>query len=267
MHKAPLTNPFLKAIFYGMPGSTKTRTAASSALDPRTQPTLMLDIGGNPASVRTYKPLPDVLTIDTLTDFNAVYTWLKNGQKTDAQIVKAFDLKPPYKTIVIDTITDVQRLAFNLATGTKAEPGTVPVATERNHFNQVLGHMVNFARLYFSLEMNVIMTAQERVDKNEETGAQLAAPFIWGQSMVEVTSYALMVARLVHRARTNKSTILKALEGATEVTDPKDIVAVAMFQPTGTYVAKDQYDACGMYMADPTVSKIMDAIDKRVAAN
>lgn len=248
---------YLKILLYGQPGSTKTRTACTAALDPRMSPVLMLEQGGNPLSIREYEKLPDIIHIEKLEEYNPFYEWLAAGQPPDAPIVKLFDLKPPYKTVIIDSITEVQRYSFNIVTGnTKAGPGTIPASTEIQHFNKVLGQMVTFARLFFGLpNMHVILTSLEREDRDEATGVIMYKPLLWGQSGGEVAGYAYLVGRLVHRARLAGKELRLVEDAISEKT-----ISVALFQPTGKYVAKDQYGCMGAYMADPSMTKLLNLL-------
>lgn len=249
----------LKALFYGDPGSTKTRTSATAALDPRTAPVLMLNSGGNPVSLNDYEILPDIVTVDSLEEYNPIYEWLAAGQPVDAKIVKTLELNPPYKTLVVDSITEVQRMSFNHVTGNKSKgPGDIPGRVERQHFGSVLAQMVYFARLFLSLDMHVILTSLERRLENQVTGGVTHGPLIWGQSASEIAGYAYLVGRLVHRAKTEKK-VLKVMGDSIN----NDTVSVALFKPSGNYVAKDQYGMGVNYMADPTITKILDLIDRK----
>ncbi len=255
----------LKILFYGIPGSTKTRTAASAALDPRTSPVLYLESGGNVISIRDYNPQPDVIHIDALEDFNPIYEWLTNGQP-ECKFQKDFELRTGYKTLVIDQITDIQRMTMNKASGnmgTATSPGTIPQTMQIQHFNSTLAHMVKFATLFYGLkDMHVIITCQEREDKDEQTGLISYKPLLWGQSAGEVPGYAYLVSRLVHRARVNTDSKMKLAIGE----QPESVTSVAFFMPSGKYVAKDQYgmhDEDGgplNYMIDPSIPKLLDAI-------
>jgi hypothetical protein len=248
----------LKLLLYGQAGSTKTRTSATAAMDPRTSPALMLEQAGNPISLRDFKTLPDIIHISQLEDYNPFYEWLAAGQPIEHPVVKAFDLHPPYKSLIIDGITEVQRYSFQIVTGSRnVGPGSFPASTEIQHFNKVLGQMVNFARLFFSLPMHVIMTSLEKEDKDETTGLISYKPLLWGQSSGEVCGYAFVVARLVHRAKLEKG-VLKAMEDS--ITD--ETVSVALFRPSGKYVAKDQMGMGVPFMADPTITKMLDLIEK-----
>jgi len=256
---------YLKLLLYGEPGSGKTRASASAALDERTSPVLMLDSGGNPISIRSYAKKPDIVTCDELADFNQPYEWLAAGQPTNHVFCTTYKLNPPYKTVIIDGVTEVQRMSFRLVTNNqRTGPGTLPSTAELQHFNRVLGQMVAFARLYFALPMHVIVTSLERSDKDEVTGAMMLKPLLWGQSSSEVAGYAFAVGRMVHRARLD-GRIKQDAEayrklGIVEDSIDESTTSVALWTPTGKYVAKDQYGALGPYMTDPTITKIFDRI-------
>jgi hypothetical protein len=258
--------PYLRALLYGKPGSTKTRTAGTAALDDRTYPTLWIDIAGNPTSIRSYSRLPTILQLEKLADFNLIYDFLTE-QRMDHVIAKELKLTQPFKCVVIDGGTEVQRQAFRSVIGnTKLGPGDMPAIAEIQHFNRVLGYMVQFAYLWFKLPLHVIMTTLEAERKDEVTGAVNIGPLIWGQSAEEMGGYALLVARLVHRSRLERRTETE-IDAAVKlhiVEDPitSETVSVAILKPTGKMVAKNQYCAGVPYIVDPTVTKILDMIQE-----
>lgn len=261
----PTVPDYLKILFYGQPGSTKTRTSATAAADPRTSPCLMLEAAGNPHSIRDYDQKPDVITMESLTDYNEPYNWLAAGQRKDHPFVQKFQLNPPYKSLIVDGLTEIQRMSFNLQTGsTKIGPGSFPGKVQIQHFGTVLAQMINFTKLYFSLPMHVIITSLERQDKDDLTGSIKYCPYLWGQSKTEVGGYAYIVARLTHVAiLTNENKkFLKAIENTTD----GNVTSVALFKPTGKYDAKDQYgmrDESGNlidFMVNPSITKMLDAI-------
>jgi hypothetical protein len=266
MSKDDLRTPYLKLMLYGQPGSTKTRTSGTAALDERSAPCLMLSSAGNPESIKDYDPLPDIIVMEELKDYNLWYEWLSMGQPADKKIVEEFDLHPPYKSLVIDGMTEIQRFSFDVVIGNKDKvgPGDIPAAAQIQHFGRVLGQMVTFTRLFFALPMHVIITSLERVDNDQNTGGFEYKPLLWGQSAGEVPGYALAVARLVHRARIDykmtKAITEASASGILEDTLTQDTTAVALFKPSGKYVAKDQYGSIGAFMLDPTVAKILDRI-------
>lgn len=250
----PTQSEYLKLLLYGQPGSTKTRTAGSAALDERTSRVLWLDIGGNPLSIRDYAQQPDILEIEKLTDLNPVYNWLNGGQKPEAPIVKQYDLQPPYKTVVVDGVTDLQRFSFAAVTGnTAAGPGDHGSRIEQQHYGSVLAQMTTMARLFFKLPMHVIITALERDTVDRATDTVIYRPLLLGQSATEVAGYAYAVIRLMHVSRLGAK---QKREGEVNT----DTTSIALFKPTANMVAKDQYGTLGESMTDPTITKIYNRI-------
>lgn len=259
VERIDLKSPFVRVLLYGQPGSGKTRTVGTASLDERTAPCLMLDSGGNPVSIREYDPLPDIISITKLADYNPIYEWLAAGQPMDNPIVSDFNLNPPYKSLVIDGITEVQRMSFKTVIGTtNVGPGTIGASAEIQHFNKVLGQMVTFANLFFGLQIHVFMTSLERENQDQMTGAITFKPLLWGQSAGEVPGYAYSVGRMLHRAKLDNRQ-KKAIE-VTEDPVGEDVTAVAFFMPSGKFMAKDQTGTLGAFMIDPSVTKMLDLI-------
>lgn len=251
---------FLRALFYGDPGSTKTRTTGSAALDERLSPVLYLNASGNPISIRDYEKQPDIVDMEKLPDFNAPYDWLVGGQKPDHVFPKTMGLeRAPYKTVIIDQLTDVQRMAFRVVLGAQSVgPGDFPVKREWAHYNKVLYQMTNFAKLYFSLPMHVIMTALETAKTNEETGSVKYMPSLEGTSIHEVPGYALLVGRLVP-AQTMRPALYKAVVKANDDVEPD--YSVVFFKPSSRFLAKNQYgNELGDFLVDPSMTDIIDGI-------
>lgn len=263
MHKTEIDD-HLKLLLYGRAGSTKTRTAASAALDNRTWPCLMLEASGNPISIREYERKPDILTVEQLSDINGPYEFLSEGMPKDHFLVKEFGLRTDYKTLIFDGVSVLQRFSFRLVTGTALSPGSIPKRVEIKHFNQVLAQMTMFAELYYDLPMHVIMTSLEAEKTDQQTGAIYYRPLLWGQSADEVPGYALMVMRLLHEkkvsARQMDSDVATAV-GEVIRNAEAETYAVGLISPDPKYDAKDQYGTGLTFFRDPTVTKIMDAIE------
>lgn len=260
-----LDSPFLRLMFYGQPGSTKTRTAATAALDPRTSPALMLSAKGNPASIRDYTKKPDIIIMEELKDLNEPYNFIAAGQPANHPYVQQFKLHPPYKCIIVDGGTEIQRLSFGVVTGNqKVGPGTIPSQVEIQDFNKVLAQMVRFASLYFDLPIHVIVTTLEK-SHTSDTGVTTISPLLWGQSCEEVPGYATIVGRLVHRAKLDNKTQTEMKDarqlGIVEDVIDQDTVSVALFKPSGKYQAKWQVSKGVPFMVSPTITKILDQIE------
>jgi hypothetical protein len=226
----------------------------------------MLIAAGNPVSIRNYAKLPVMIEMEELIDFNDPYNWILAGQPLNHPFATKFGLKTQFKSVILDGLTEVQRMSFSVVAGYKnVGPGSIPTGIERQHFGRVLAQMTRLADLYFQLPIHVIMTSLERTEKDEATGTVSYGPLLWGQSSGEVAGYAHLVGRLVHRARLDARTQKEIADakqlGIVEDAIGTDTVSVALFRPSGKYAAKWQ-DGIGVpFMVDPTITKILDVVE------
>jgi hypothetical protein len=243
-------------LMYGLPGSYKTRTAYTAALDKRTAPVLSLNCAGNPVSTRDYTSRPDIINMEDLEDFNDPFDWITAGQSPTSVLAKQFDLHPPYKTLIIDQITETQRMYFDRVMGVtrgKLKVAEVPIKREWDHYNTVLQSMIKFSRWHFDLPINVIMIAQER-ESNTEEGRPIG-PLLEGQSFQEVTSYAELLVRIQvvpHCDTAIRKLLEKDHPGATHV---------MWLKPNNKYMAKNQYGGDTSYIINPTLTTLLDKIN------
>ena len=245
---------YLRVLFYGLAGSTKTRTSCTAVFDDRLYPTLYLNAAGNPVSIREYERQPFIVNVEELKDFNAPYDWIRRGQPLNHSFANQFEIKEKFKCVIVDQLTDVQRLAFSIVLGASSiGPGDFPIKREWAHYNKVLYQMVNFAKLYYSLPIHVIMTALETT-REEDTGF-VKLPSLEGESRNEIPGYAQMVGRLMNTSAISPK-LLKAVEK--DYGSPND--SVLFLKPSGKYVAKNQYGRLPNILVDPTMSQIMDGI-------
>lgn len=208
--------PYLRMLVYGDSGSGKTTFLGTAMQCKETFPLLVLNARGQPISLRYLKHRPLVLEIETIKDFNVVYTWLHGGQnmdqlkKLDAGLHEVIEryflamsdatvLVSKFKSLAVDSITHVQRLAMEQIVGgtMPANPATVPTQTQIQHWGRTLALMTNFADKFFQLPLHVIMTALTRRENIPAMGLTLFCPFLWGQSNLEIPSHAEIVGRLM----------------------------------------------------------------------
>lgn len=249
--------PKLKLLIYGAPGSQKTRTAATAALDSRMGRVLMLEAFGNPISIRDYPVKPDIITLEQMSDFNDPYEWLTSGQDPNHWFAQEYGLTPPYDTLIIDGLTEVQRFVVRKVSGAdRVDPGDLTSALGRQGFGQLLGTMLNWAVHFVKLDMNVILTSLEAT-QTSETGLTHKHPLIWGQTGNEIAGYMYMVMRITNDLVADRLLL-------TERTDPvrDGVSCVGFFKETPQYYAKDQYGISVQHITNPTISKILDLIDQ-----
>lgn len=261
--------PTLKLFTYADPGGGKTTFFATAMDDPRTSPALWLDCGGNPESIRRRNPVPDMIEIETTTDLNPIYEYLKGGQRPEHSFAKTLFGAGPndfgftqktYKTVVFDGVTEYQRVAFDEITGNASKRlGDKLNPPDQRMFGQALSRLTMVARYMFGLPgISVLISALERQDKDETTGALSFSPNLWGQARSEVPAYSLLTARLIRQSKLKPSERDKA--------ENKNAYTIAYFDQTGSFLAKDQYGGLPSTMPDPTIPKVMDAAYGQVTA-
>jgi len=256
----------LRLLIYGKPGSGKTTFAGSAAKDDRTSPVLWIDAGGNPIvltriGLTADDPRITVLAIDKLSELADIYKWFKAGQPANDIVALENSLTPPYKTLVFDGITHLQRLSFDaiMNTGDLA-PGLVPPKPEWGHYRSVLGQMIGIASKYYTLPIHVIVTALEHPEQRflvpgeSSTQYVFREPLLAGQSVDEFPGWALNVGRMALTS-TYEDKVIRANKA-------EDSYSLLQFKATRFVDAKDQHNF-GPFHADPTIKKLLDIMDEK----
>jgi len=256
------TEEGLKGLIYGQPGCGKTTLLATACDDKRFGRILDLNAYGNPQALRKRPNKPDIITMERMEDFNEPYEWLANGQNPKANYAKEMQLEPPYKTIFIDSTTEVQRFIAAIINGSlNQKPGDMVGALGRQGFGQLFGTMMHWSKTMLDLTkpphgLNVFFMCHEAY-KQDEKQLFHYEPLIWGQSGLELCGYALLVMRLTVRNRTDPD--IKAMSDEVMA---KSVFNVGQILATTQTYAKDQY-ACGVsYITNPTMSKLLDLIEQ-----
>lgn len=260
MRKVIPNTEFVRIMFVGRSGSTKTRTAYSACLDPRMRRVLGLDMKGQPRSIRTYRPQPDIVGIESLPDLSRIYAWLKNGQKPNDAIVKEAGLNPPYQTVVVDGWSEAQRLVVISASGnTMTQMGDKPKPIEIQHYGTIFAQTTAIFEGFYALPMHVIGTALENEKEDEKNGTVFRIQLV-GQSKDQAASYPEIVGRMVHIEKVSNQ-IKTALKGDKDSGYTEDTISICFFKPSAKHEAKDQTGALGDVMVDATMTKILDLIE------
>lgn len=254
---------YLRMLAYGVAGSGKTWLTRSVADVESMSPVLVLNASGNPQVMRHFDNIPDIIDIHRLKDFNDPYDFLHRGQPRTHKLVKQFGLNyggdNPYKTVIIDQISDVQEIVFNQLLGVDNKRiGELPMKRTWDHFNSAKRWMEVFVRKFFALDMHVILTALEYYRETDSQHAEGWFPSLEGTARVTVPAAANMVCRIVQVGSLNQMVVKNHIkEHKTKPTHN-----IAFFVPHKRYVAKDQLTNGKLtQVSDLTMSKIASELE------
>ena len=175
-------NDYGKWLIHGPQGSGKTLLASTIA---ELGPTLFVDLTGE-RGIRSIQGAPYVKNItfarpSSITALDDLYWQLAKGGH-------------PFKAVVIDSLTSVQKMAMRFILGhdetavKEIRRGTAPA--DQRSWGQTLDIMTDLATFWYGLAegqrpspMHVVMTAQSKVTENEVSGELRYAPDVQKGSM------------------------------------------------------------------------------------
>lgn len=220
----------IKLLVYGDPGSGKTWLCGTFTQCEDTAPVLVLDSRGQAITYRQFpETYPCIYSVQHMKDYNFPYMWIRSGQPwgailkgLEADFSRPFcqavwdwmarteDLSPEvlaepdcplpkFRTIVLDSLTQVQRLSLREITGATGQlPGDIPNATSYRDWGKTLGQLTLLADKYFELPIHVVVTALRKHQFADAEGTTMFYPFFWGQSSTELPAYAEILGMLVN---------------------------------------------------------------------
>lgn len=230
------TVKFLKLLIYGKSGAGKTNFALSAVLCPEMCPVLVLEAEGGLKTVakgifadgKKIKFASDkvkVIRIKKWSKFNEVYDYLR-------------DKKNPYKTVVLDSITEYQDLNLKhlIRVSRKTKPDKDEDVADLRDYGKSTIQIKKLVRYFRDLDMNVIFVALSKTTTDESTG-------IPSQDICLTRRLSEEVPALLDKV------------GFLRVT--KDGVRRLVFRESEKYMAKDRGGELGDYIDNPTVQKIL----------
>jgi AAA domain len=249
--QTPSQSKRLIALFYGDPGSGKTTLCGTAQNDDRTAPILYIDAGSNPSVLERVN---DSITIFGLEkgSMEPLLQWLERGQPKEHACVD-WGLKPGFKTVVVDHLTDVQSWYDAMIHVPNAD-SPVPISTFQHH-GMMLGSTTNFVRRFAMLPQHILMTAQERSAMSEGGIHYTNAPALQGASRERVPAYFMLVARICVPEQIDPTYASVKLSAETR--------SVLQIQRTVLTYCKDQYETGRVAISNPTISILMDIIERK----
>jgi len=222
----------IKFMTYGAPGTGKTRLAGSSSW-----PTLIIRPPmDHTDSLAVISSAAEEWVIDSWAEMEEAYEYLKHeGEKA-------------YRWTVLDSISLWQDSGLDdvfADTVARKGPERAEFGPDKGEYGINMHRLAKWVRHVCALDMNIMITAHPFQSEDDE-GDMLMMPYIQGKQMPEkISGYMNLIGYLkVHESEKHGTT------------------RVLLTDRAGKWYGKDQFDAFGGKLIDPTLDKIEEAIQK-----
>jgi phage nucleotide-binding protein len=228
--------PYLNLLVYGEPGAGKTWLGGTACDSPLTGPVLLLDVEGGAVTLRHRKDL-DVIKVRSM----------KEIQTVQNEIFKATD--PYYRTVIIDSLTELQKL--DMRTVQELEYNKNPDKVDKEVPSQRAWgksgeRMRAIIRDYRDLPVHIIATCLVATEFDEVNGGSNYYPSLPGKLRGDVPGYFDVVG------------FLKAEEQ--RVKGESIVTRTLQVAKTRRVIAKDRTSALGNLLTNPTIPDMWDMI-------
>lgn len=214
---------------YGLSGVGKTRLSGSAFDVPELCPILLLNIEGGDLTLRGLWPDIEAVRITSWDQLKRVYETLKQGNHG-------------FKTVILDSVTEMQKLGMDHTMFQRHGSDDLAVP-EIKEWNINVEQVRKFVRAFRDLEnVNVIITALERVDIDKRTQLSRKKPSLSGKVADEVAGFLDIVTYLY----------VGDVDG--------ENCRILLTGNTPGVVAKDRSDRLPLQMINPTMSEIYNYI-------
>ncbi len=265
----------LKFGVYGAAGQGKTTLLEGFHTDPRTGPALWLNVGGNPQMLLKRGTLDFAIGLDNFQDFLEPLNFLLTGQPEKHPFRKHWDIDPGYKfkSLVIDTFSDLQGLLIDQVVGIKSEDignmdiQRIEVPTPNVHGKAIAGKTLFAARqMLLALNLHVFTSFQEHDTvqfSGEEGSTKITGGTnkiqisLWGQSRMRVPTWLNLMGRMYW---VRGGLVLTEVNGK-KVQKP-DLYPVIAWKDDNSHVKNQLAESLGEIVERPTAAKLLDLIEQ-----
>jgi hypothetical protein len=243
-------------IVHGASGTGKTKLAGSAEFDERMAPVFYIDFE---RGVRTLAdgPIDPVTKLPVKPEDRQIRVFtISNYMRDLGRLQQYFDGNPkhPWKTIVVDSITEIGWKVMGVILGENGRPdGADDEVLERSEWNKWTNKIRFLIGYLRDLNTNLIVTSLTRDDYNQKTDTHVYRPSLQGQLSKDIGAFFDTVGYLTATRRANPS-------GEGEIFEN-----MIRFGGSRTIMAKDRNDPGGLLpstMKMPTATALLDRVLK-----
>lgn len=222
---------YINMMVYGNPGVGKTVLAGSADAVPEMRPVLIIDVEGGTLSLRDLHPDVDVVRVQSWKDMQKIYDQLYMGATE-------------YKTVVLDSVTEIQKFSMYkiMEDLVKKDPDRDPEVPGMREWGKNIEQIRRLVRAFRDLQMNTVITALAKVDKDAKTGLTVTTPSLSGKLAMEVGGFLDIVVYMYTKMIDSENRRLLLTMG------------------TDRQVAKDRSNQLPAVIEEPTMQLLYDLI-------
>jgi hypothetical protein len=183
----PAAEGYINMIIYGDPGAGKTRLAGSACVIPNMSPVLLLDWEGG--------------TLSLADDYDAVEVLRPTTWKQVDQIYGALYDNNPYRTVIVDSLTEAQKFCMQqiMRDVVEANPSRDRDIASLREWGKQGEQLRRLVRALRDLPCNTIFTALCNEEKDDSGKLIKRRPALPGQLKGEIAGYVDIVGYLYQK--------------------------------------------------------------------